>query len=692
MLESDRARRIALYAALLLATLLAYEGLRHNGFIGTDDPQYVVQNRRVREGLSLDGIRWAFLSWQAANWHPLTWLSHMLDVQLFGMDAPGHHATSLGLHALNCVLVLRLFGTWTGRWGRSAIVAGLFALHPLHVEAVAWVAERKEVLSMSFCLLALAAYTSYARSPGALRMALVSALFALGLMAKPMLVTLPFALLLLDYWPLERMHSSPPVEPSAAQLERRGLGALVLEKLPLFALAFASCAMTLAAQHSGGAVASQQAVPMLARVCNALVAYLRYLVLMFWPAKLAAFYPYPNAPQLVAAFGNLALLGLVTWYAVRVRARRPYWIVGWLWYLGTLVPVIGIVQVGSQSMADRYTYLPLLGPFLALTWHVADALQGLRAPKWMGAALAVPMLACCVALTHAQVGLWSSTLTLYEHAVEVTEDNAFAQQSLSTGLIEAGRVEEAIAHLREALRLRPGFSYAHNSLGGALYAQGKLDEAIAHLRDAILLAPDSFEPRINLGLALTAQGKHEEAAQSFAEAVRIDPAHFDAQVHLARALGSTGKLRESLVPFAAALALEPGNIETRRLKAITHTLLDDVEPAVSEYQEILRLSPVDLDALNQVAWIRATHAQAEHRNGAEAVRLAQRAVELSAQPNAILYDTLAAAHAENAEFPEALAACDRAIELTGAQGDAQELERLQGHRKLFAEGRAFHAR
>lgn len=679
---SERARpsatvRAAVCALLALAVLATYAGVRGCGFVELDDPQYVTGNWIVRRGLTWDGVTWAFTTGHAANWHPLTWLSHMLDVELFGLEPWGHHVTSVVLHAANAVLALLAFERLTRAFWRSAAVAALFALHPLRVESVAWVSERKDLLCAFFFLALLLAYARYVERPSKRLYGVALVLYALGLLSKPMLVTAPFVLLLLDAWPLRRLGSA---------LERKRA---VIEKLPFLALALGSSLATFWAQHSGGAVQGVGTIALAMRALNAVLSYGRYLQHFAWPQGLCAYYPYPRGGQIVALTLSAAVLVALSVFAFAGRARRPYLPVGWLWFLGMLVPVVGLVQVGSQAYADRYTYLPLLGIALALVWSVADALANARAPRWLGPALATAAIAACAWLSHVQVRFWTDSITLFERALAVTRENAFAHQSLGNALVDRGRLDEALVHLREALRLTPNFAYAHNGLGAALYTRGELDEAEVHLRRAIEIDPRYAAPRYNLGLALEQRGKLDEALECHARAAELDPWLAQAHAHLAKLLGSRGRLDEALVHYERARELQPSDHELDRWIAVTQTLLGRVEEAIGEYERLLRANPDDADALNNVAWIRATHVEAEHRDGVLAVRYAERVRELlAATPNAIVFDTLAAAYAEAGRFDDAVAACERAIALAEESGDAQGAARFRGHLARFKSGEA----
>ena len=437
---------------LIAATLVVYNRVNQNSFVNFDDDRYITENAHVRAGLTWGTIRWAFSSLEQANWHPLTWLSHALDCQLFRLNPDGHHYVNLLLHAVNAMLLFLILQRATGFTWRSFAVAALFALHPINVESVAWASERKNVLSMLFFLLALGAYGWYVRKPEVRRYLVVAALFALGLMAKPQVITFPLVLLLWDYWPLGRVGSTHEFSNKVAQ---RGFSSLVIEKLPLFALSAASAIITMKAQSAGGAVRSEIEYPFAVRFGNALLAYARYLGKAVWPSHLAAMYPHPGeslqAWQAVAAALLLGFISAGVWAA----RRRRYLLVGWLWFLGTLVPMIGLVQVGGQSMADRYAYLPLIGLFVMIAWGVADWAQHKHLPtRWLGIPTVLVLLIFSL-LTHRQLAYWHDSITLWSHALEVTSRNFVAEDSLGGALVNEGEYEQAIPHFRSAVEIYP---------------------------------------------------------------------------------------------------------------------------------------------------------------------------------------------------------------------------------------------
>ncbi len=546
-------------AGLIAATLVVYAQVAGFDFVNIDDQQYVENNRRVLAGPTRAGLAWALTTHAEANWHPLTWISLMLDARIGGPGPRLFHLTNLALHAANTLLLFGVLAVMTGSRLRSGFVAALFAIHPLHVESVAWISERKDVLSAFFGLLALSAYLRYVRRPGLARYLPVGLAFALGLMAKPMLVTLPLAMLLFDYWPLRR------VGPGTA-----GGWLPILEKLPLLGLSVVSGILTLQAQLRGDAVNTLAALPLDARVANAVVSYVTYLTKMLWPTELAVFYPHPRdtLPLWQVSLSALALAGVtaLAWAGAR---RRPYLAVGWLWYLVTLLPVIGLLQVGAQAMADRYTYLPLVGPFIAIAWGVPDLLQAAASPAALRrrtlalSAVALVAILLLVARAHDQVGYWRDGATLFRHALRVTTDNARAHNGLGMALSRAGELERAVEHFREALRLDPAYPEAHDNLAAGLALQGKTAEAIEHFREALRLRPQDASCHANFGTVLMRRGDLDDAAAEFAEAIRLDPDHGSAHNNLGVLLARRGDVTAAIEHFEEALRIAPDDAGAR---------------------------------------------------------------------------------------------------------------------------------
>jgi protein O-mannosyl-transferase len=588
--------------ALVALNWVVYAPLGHFDFVKWDDPQYITDNATVLAGLTWHGVAWAFTSTHGPYWHPLTWLSHMLDVQLFGLDAGGHHITNIVLHIATTLLLFGLLRRTTGALMRSAFVAALFAVHPLHVESVAWIAERKDVLSALFWMLTLWAYGWYAARPGVRRYLAVMLLFACGLMAKPMVVTLPFALLLVDVWPLGRLTRG-------AIHRTAGWSRLVTEKLPLIALAAAVGAATFVLQRGQGALPALEAIPLKLRVANALTSYVAYIGLMFWPAHLAALYPYPRAlPAWWAIAGAALILAGISGVAIRTARRHPYVLVGWLWYLGTLVPVIGLIQSGEQSMADRFVYIPLVGLFVIVAWGIPDLPDGIV--RWPERRVALPVAAAiaivaCAVVARRQVQYWADNLTLWEHVVSATGPNYRAQGNLAMALQDAGRTGDAIAHYSEALRINPRFLDAYDNLGLALASEGRTDEAIALYAKTLGLKPTDADAHNNLGKLLAEQGKVGDAVAHFSEAVRLKPQFSEAHNNLANALATEGKLREAIDEYTEALRLQPDFADAHNGLGGALVTQGRVAEAVPRFEEAVRLDPNFLPARHNLAAVLA---------------------------------------------------------------------------------------
>jgi tetratricopeptide (TPR) repeat protein len=588
---------------LAVLTLAAFWQVRNNDFINFDDNIYITENVQVQRGLTAQGIEWAFTTGHATNWHPLTWISLMLDYELFGPNPAGHHLMALLFHIVNTILLFVVLRRMTGALWQSAFVAALFAVHPLHVESVAWAAERKDVLSTLFWILTMGAYVYYVEKPKVLRYLIVSLLFALGLMAKPMLVTLPFVLLLLDYWPLGRYKKTEEPKKQQAQKVAPQISMksrfyrLTLEKVPMIALAIASSVITFIVQRTGGAVSSIEGLPLGTRIANALVSYWKYIFRMVWPADLAIFYPYPlNALPAWQVAGAGLLLIVATGLVIRAYRNWPYIGVGWLWYVGTLIPVIGLVQVGAQSMADRYTYVPLIGLFILIAWGLPELLSKWSARKVAFAAGAGVILLTFTAQTWSQVGTWRNSVTVFEHALSVTSDNWIAHQNLGFALAAQGKDAEAERHYVEALRLRPKLEGAHHGLGNVLVNLGRADEAVAHYLEAIRIKPDYAGANYDLAITLARQGKTSEAVARYNEAIRLKPDYAEAHNNLGMLLGTQGRVDEALAHFSEALRIRPDFANAHNNMGILLAKQGKTDEAIEHFNEALRINPEQADA------------------------------------------------------------------------------------------------
>jgi protein O-mannosyl-transferase len=716
--------------ALIVSTVLVYLPVQQHAFVSFDDPEYVVDNAMVQAGLTWEGVRWAFATTHFSYWHPLTWLSHMLDVELFGPGSAGPHVVNVLIHVANTVLLFGLLRRMTGATWRSAGVAALFALHPLHVESVAWVAERKDVLSALFFLLTLWAYAKYAalrgcrrqraeggrgqksevsdqrvelrepvsvlrpltsdlyssvssprRLPGAGWYFAAFVLFALGLMSKPMLVTLPFVLLLLDIWPLRRTRPHSPI-PSLP---------LFLEKLPFFALSAASCVVTLIAQRRNEAVQSLEDFSWFDRIGNAVVAYARYLGKIIWPSELAFLYPHPGTwPATTIAIGAVIVVG-ATAVALWALRRQRFAFVGWFWFCGMLFPVIGMVQSGAQAMADRYTYLPAIGLFIAVAWGAQSSAARGRVWRYAIGTVSVLAIAACALGTREQLRHWRDSESLFRRALAVTTGNFMAHTNLGNVLLDRGDVDEAITHYETAVSIRPRDSNARNNLGTALLQQGNADQALAHLQEALAIAPNNAAIHHNLGRALRAKWRISEAIAHFRKSIEDQPGFVAAHHSLAATLLDSGRTDEALATFARVLTLTPDDAgihnevgwllvkRNRHDEGIAHLqnaarLAPDfaeahynlaivlmqvgrAQEAITPFRRVLELEPANTEARNNCGWAllqlgRADEAAAEFRT-----------ILAQAPDLAVVHRNLARALLRQGHVPDAIAHLDRFLHL-----------------------------
>jgi len=587
LFSSPERRNLVLGLLLVIATLALYNPVTHHPFVNFDDDRYVTDNTHVRSGLHWETVKWAFTSFDEANWHPLTWLSHALDWQLFGQNPAGHHYINVLLHALNAVLLFWVLWRATGSTGRSWVVAALFALHPINVESVAWVAERKTILSMLFLLLALGAYGWYVRRPSIGRYMAVAALFACGLMAKPMVITLPFLLLLWDYWPLQRAQS---------------FARLALEKIPLLALPAASAVVTVRAQRAGNAVGSMVEYPLSMRMENAAISYVRYLGKALWPSGLSPQYPYPEGVLKWEAIGASVVLLAITILVCAAGKRRRYLAVGWFWFLGTMVPMIGLVQVGSQAMADRYAYLPFVGLFILICWGLADWAGEKAAAKIALAVAGCIVLLALSAVTLRQIAYWSDNVTLWAHAVAVTPGSFIAEDNLGGALLTEGREEEAMPHFRAAAALDPIDPMSGLNLAAYAQRQGHAQEAVDQYAKVLTMTRD---PRLratalsDMGYALRDLGDSVHAEASFRAAVNLRPRTLRAWLGLGLTEQKSGNYAEAIKDYAQVLAIQQWDLGYFLLaRALEQN--GQAEAAKAARDEARRLSD-NFDQLQQTA-------------------------------------------------------------------------------------------
>ncbi len=637
---------------LVAATWAVFGQTLAHDFVNFDDHVYVYDNPLVIRGLSTEGIIGAFTHTHARNWHPLTTVSHMLDCQLFGLNPGGHHLTNVILHTISVLLLFLVLKQMTGAVWQSAFVAVLFAIHPLHVESVAWIAERKDVLSAMFFMLTLATYARYVRAPSVPHYLLVTLFFAFGLMSKPMLVTLPFVLLLLDYWPLGRIGGRK--SEVGSRLRR-----LITEKIPLFALSALSCIATLLTQRQGPNAIDQ--LPFLWRLNNTFVSYVTYIWQMLWPTRLTVFYPHPNDRlPLLEVTAAIAFLGGISLLVIYLRRTTPYLVAGWFWYLGMLVPVIGLVQVGEQAHADRYTYLPQIGLYIMIAWSVGDPLLK-STPRVRRALVGVVAALAIVSLgvrAFGQVSYWKNSETLWNHTLTVTGENDVAHNNLGFLFLRRGELDKAISEFEAALNIRSRNTATHYSLGAALIQN-------------------------NLGNALARKHLWDEAIDHLQEAVRLRPDYADAYFNLGSVLFQQGRIDQAIAQWQKALAIRPTDAEAHRSVASALRKQGNVKEAISEYEQALNVVPEDSVALNNLAWILATSSDASMRDGARAVTLAVKAVQASGGRDPNFLRTLAAARAEAGQFAEAVATAEAAKALASMQGKPELTSRLEEEITLY---------
>jgi len=661
-------------AALIVLVFTVFGQTIGHDFVNFDDGLYVYDNPVVSRGLTLAGIGWAFTHVVSANWHPLTVIIHMLDCQLYGLWAGGHHLTNVILHAACVVLLFLLLLEMTGVLWRSGFVAAIFAIHPLRVESVAWVSELKDVLSGVFFMLTLWAYVRYVRSPQTRgRYIMVMVWLALGLMSKPMLVTVPFVLVLLDYWPLRRLQHASQLPTS------------LWEKIPLFALSTLSCVSTVLAQTE--AIALNAHLSLSARFCDALIAYAAYLKKLIYPSQLAVLYPVLKqgwpAWQVI---GALALLLALTVGAYKLRQRQPFLLVGWLWYLGMLVPVIGLLQVGSQAYADRYTYLPQIGLCIAATWAAGDWAGELPQRRWALGGIACAILCGLTAAAYHQTTWWRDSTTLWTHTLECTQDNSIAHNDLGDVLLQQGQTQDAIGHFNEALRINPAYAEAHVNLGNALFQQGHTQDAIAQYRTALQINPAAAEAHNNLGLALLQQGRPDEALDEFRAALQINPASAEIHANLGIALFQLGRADEAINEFRAAVQINPAYAEAHRNLAVALFQLGKADEAIPHSEKALALQPSSFSFQDSLAWMPATAPQAPLRNGPRALELASSANQATGGRNARVLHTLAAAYAATGDFANAVQTAQKALRLAEAQSNTPLVTALRREITLYKAG------
>jgi tetratricopeptide (TPR) repeat protein len=732
---------LLIYIALAMVTIIAFEQVRNNDFTNYDDSTYVTENRHIQEGLTVDSVLWAFTATEASNWHPLTWISHMVDWQLFGPNAAGHHITNLLIHILNVLLLFGVLKAMTRAVWPSAFVAVLFAIHPLHVESVAWVAERKDVLSGLFWMLTMAAYAYYVKSPRIGRYLLVFLSFALGLMAKPMLVTLPFVLLLLDYWPLDRFKIQK-------ENDKKVFSAMLLisEKIPLFMLSIFSCVITFIVQQGGGVVANMEAVSVDYRVANTMISYASYITKMIVPTSLAVLYPLrPSGTLLLPSIICGIILVAITIYIICWSRQKCFMVTGWLWYLGTLVPVIGLVQVGVQAMADRYTYLPSIGIFIIFAWSISCITRRWRYQRPMLIISAMAVIIALTICTRMQVKRWHNSITLFQHAIAVTNANYISYYNLGVAFKNKGEFTEAMDCYRKIEKMKPEFPEIYYSIGNLLKAQDKFDEALDNYRHALKLRPDYVDAIVNMATAMKMQGEMEQAVEKWKEAIEIDPDCAEAHSSLALAMAQQGKYNlavehfnhalriepdsesyyilgiiyhkfgkygQAVENYKNAIRLEPDNPTNHFHIALTYSAVGDVEKAVYHYNEALKIKPDYADAFVNLGgvlksqdkteeaievWKKALEFQPENPGIClnlslamtglgrynQAVIFAEKACLLTDYKQPRMLDTLAIAYAATKDYNRAVETTQKAIDVCRGSGRDNLVKELEKKVELY---------
>jgi protein O-mannosyl-transferase len=700
----------AVSGLLLLAVFLIYGQTIGHEFVNFDDSLYVIDNPWLTQGLSVKGIVWAFTNVYAKFWHPVTWLSLLLDFQLYGLRPWGYHLTNVLLHAASSIILWLAMRRMTGNLWASAAVAALFAIHPLHVESAAWVAERKDVLGGFFFILTLAAYASYVQQPASRpRYLWLVAVFALSLMAKPLSVTLPFVFLMLDYWPLGRwkpagvgpffgvktLSTVRPADdtidsPSRALAAGRGSAwRLIVEKIPLLLLSAVFCVVTTWAE--GEAVIATSEVPLSLRLVNVPLSYVAYLAQFLYPARMAVYYPHPTntMPASIVIIATILLLAISAGALAGWR-RYPYLSVGWFWYLGTLVPMIGLVQIGYFARADRFSYVTQIGLYIAVVWGVAQLTAAGTDRRWLRSVVAIVAAAALLRAAWQQTTYWHDSERLWAHAVACTEPNTMAYDQYGSALDEHGREADAILCYQKAIALDPKLPQPHYNYGVILHRKGMVDEAMAHYRATIKYRPDFADAYYNLAIALAQRSQTDEAITQLRQALQIKPELAEAHESLATILGARGHSTEAMAQYRQALEINP-NLPRAHLGLAT--LLQqqgDTAAAIAQWREAVRLLPNNLSSLNQLAWLLATSPDPSLRNGAEAVALAERAVQRGGAREPAVLGTLAAAYAEAGQPAKAAETAQRALALATAQGNAAMANILRARIKLYLSGNAYH--
>jgi len=685
---------IIICAALVIATLVAYEPIRHNNFVNYDDIPYITENTLIAHGITQQSLGQAFTKPHFFMWHPLTTISHIVDYHFFGLNPLGHHFVSVLIHITNALLLFWILKNITGTtrhtnggqaWA-SAFVAAVFALHPLQVESVAWAAERKTVLSGLFWFLTMAAYIRYARKPGFGRYLAVFVVFGLCITAKPIVVTLPFVLLLLDYWPLERIRGQRTEDGR----QKVSLKWLIIEKIPLFAMSAILSVLTIIMQRSGEVVVSLDKIPLGQRIANMFVSYISYIHKTIWPSGLAVYYPHPRGNLDITMVVICAMLFILTSILCIYAGRnKKYIVVGWLWYVGTLVPVIGLVQSGTQAMANRYMYIPILGLLIIIGWGIKDLIVKRPRLRGIAAAAAIAVLLAGVILTRMQTRHWQNSITLFEYALKVTQNNDLAENNYGCALLEADRTSEALLHINKAVQINPAYWKAGNNLGRIYLKQGKTDEAIACFKEIIEKNQSSAEAYINMASALGIQKKYDEAMKYLKKAMELAPDNSDIHNKMGMALLATGRPDEAITHFKYVLQKGTTSAETYANLGSAYIQGGKYDLAIENLTKAIELKPDNIDAINKLAWLYAVVDNTSIHNAQKAIELARQGCELTDYKSPMLLDTLAVTYAAAGRFDEAKATAEKALNIAKETGRENLVAGIQERIKLYEAGQPY---
>ena len=685
-----------IYLFLTIITLAVFGQICRHDFVDYDDGQYVTRNDHVKNGFSIGSIKWAFTEPHVANWHPLTSMSHMLDCELFGLNPFGHHLVSLLLHVINTLLLFAILKKITRKIWLSAIVALIFAIHPLRMESVAWVSERKDVLSGMFWMLTMYAYVRYAQVPGTKRYIPVVLFFVLGLMSKPMVITLPFVLLLMDYWPLNRLKVGKQAELKVKnkepgdEIKKFSAGTLILEKVPLFLLMIASSIVTFIFQRWGGGINNFETWPLRERLSNAAVSYVRYIGKIFYPAKLTPFYPHPgNSLALWQVILAVMILLAITFIVIRMRRTRPYLLIGWLWFLGTMVPVIGLIQVGSQAMADRYTYIPSIGLYIAVVWLVAELTKNNRIMKVTASVLTALIIVSLMLSTFWQLQYWKNNETLFTHAIDINENNYIMQNNYGNFLLGKGQYEQAIKHFSKAIEIKKNYALArenlaraYNDLAVALQKENKIDLAMKNWHAALAMDPNHSKANYNVGLIMCQQGKYDQAINCFKKVLKSQPDWYKPYNDIALAYEQMGKQDLAIENYKESIRLKPDYMNAQYNLGCAYYKAGNFALAVKYWQKTLELKPDFIEVLKNLAWLLTIKENSDIYDPAAAIEYAKRLCQLTGnQINAL--NALATAYAADGQLDKALETAQKALQLAHDSKQEELAQKIQEFINLY---------